>query len=154
MDARSRLILSQSGRLGPSGSTPSRSKGRGKWRSVSERRGNNCRRGSSSRSRRKERRGGSQKVPSSWSCWSRTGSRSCESSKSSSSRGARSWRNCSSHHLIVCPSRCHQRHKGLKPGRRVCQFMVRRPRRGFVRERRLRSQLSQRGRTEWWRSPV
>jgi hypothetical protein len=52
---------------------------------------NSCRRGSSSRSgKEKERRGGGQKEPSSRSCWSRTGSRSYGSSRSSSIRGANS----------------------------------------------------------------
>ncbi|XP_021307503.1 CLK4-associating serine/arginine rich protein-like [Sorghum bicolor] len=73
-------------------STPPSPKGREERKNASGRRSNNCRRGSSSRNRKekKERRGGGQKEPSSRSYWSRTGSRSCGSSRSSSSRGASS----------------------------------------------------------------
>jgi len=55
-----------------------------KRKSVSGRRSNSCRRGSNSRSRKeKERRGGGNKGTSSRSCWSRTDSRSCGSSRGS-----------------------------------------------------------------------
>jgi len=87
-------------------------------------------------------------------CWSRTGSRSYGSSSSSSSRGASSLGNCSSRHPAACPSQCRRHHKSLKLGRRFCLSMVHRPRRGFVRERLPRSQLSQGERTTWWSSPV
>ena len=52
----------------------------------------------------------------------------------------------------VRPSRCRHHHRGLRPGRRVCRSMARRPLRGSVRERPLPSRLSQGGRTAWWRS--
>jgi len=80
-----------------------------------------------------------------------TGSRSCGSSKSGSSRGACSCRHCSSNHHAVRPSQCRQCHKSLRPGRRVCRSMVRRPRHGSVQERPLLSWWSQGGQMVWWR---
>ena len=86
---RSRLLPSQSRRLGPSGSTPSRRGGRRKKKSASGSRSNSCRRSSNSRDgkeKKKKRKDDGNKENCLRSCWSNTGSKSCWNSRGSNNK--------------------------------------------------------------------
>ena len=82
----SRLPPSRGGRLGPSGSTPSRRGGRRKRKSACGSRTNSCRRSSNGCRRssncrdgkvEKKKEGGNNKKNGSRSCWNNTGSKIC-----------------------------------------------------------------------------